>query len=117
MMLLEPFTGCMQDPDVEQAGHRRWISHCQVFGYVASPEALAMNHHSNIFDRDRFRPCVREPVNIVGEGQLGSEAVFGVVIARNEEDGDAVVPQARHAAEEGAPCAEVLQVAVKDVAC
>ena len=117
VIALAALAGGMQHADIEVARNRGRIISGDILGHVTLREAATMHRHLQRFDGNRLSAFAVEDMDIGRHGELGSEAIFGIMIAEDHEHLDSGLLEAPHLVDEEESGLKIAQVAVKDVAC
>ncbi len=75
-----------------------------------------MDGHAEVFEFGGLGGLVVEQMHVFRQGQAARHAVGGVVVARDQVDGDVGVSQLDHLLDEEQPGVEILPVAVVEIA-
>lgn len=86
----------MEDTDVEAAGTSGRISRDKVLRDVALPEALAVESYRKMLQLKCLRFSGGEDIDVVGQNQAARDLTFGIMIAVEQEDGNACLGEPTH---------------------
>jgi len=87
----------------------------QVVGDGSGSVALAVDGEAEFFDFDRLGVPHGEGRYVVGHSQVLRDLACGIVVARNDEDGDALLSKPCHLGGEEKPGVVVLPIAVVEI--
>jgi hypothetical protein len=107
---------CVQNADVQPAGNRLRVAGKQVLGGGRHPEAAAVQRHPQGLEPEGLGLARGKDMHVVGQFEPARHLALGIVVAVQQIDGDARLPQPPHLPDEEQPRVEVLPVAVVDIA-
>ena len=106
----------VQQADVKHPRHGGRIAGARFSGHGRLREALPVDRHVPLGQADRFGLLGGKETNVVGQRQSPGHLVGRVVVAGDEEDGDAGLAQPDHLRDEEQARAEFPPIAVVQVA-